>query len=74
MLGFEKKVSDFVGCRRLTGNGTARVYVALSGGADSVALLAVMKALGYECSALHSNFHLRGAESCLLKQSPIPRD
>lgn len=39
------------------------VGVALSGGADSVALLAVLRALGYDCVALHCNFHLRGAES-----------
>lgn len=41
----------------------ARVIVALSGGADSVALLRVMLQLGYDCLAAHCNFHLRGAES-----------
>ncbi len=40
-----------------------RVIVALSGGADSVALLAVLLELGYDCMAAHCNFHLRGAES-----------
>lgn len=40
-----------------------RVIVALSGGADSVALLAALVALGYDCLAAHCNFHLRGAES-----------
>lgn len=39
------------------------MLVALSGGADSVALLAVLTRLGYECVAAHCNFHLRGAES-----------
>lgn len=39
------------------------VIVALSGGADSVALLSVLTSLGYECIAAHCNFHLRGAES-----------
>lgn len=39
------------------------VIVALSGGADSVALLAVLNMLGYDCRAAHCNFHLRGAES-----------
>ena len=37
--------------------------VALSGGADSVALMLVMKALGYRIEAVHCNFHLRGEES-----------
>lgn len=37
--------------------------VALSGGADSVALLLAMKQLGYDIEAAHCNFHLRGDES-----------
>ncbi|MDR0745098.1 MAG: tRNA lysidine(34) synthetase TilS, partial [Mediterranea sp.] len=39
------------------------VLVALSGGADSVALLRVLLSLGYTCSAAHCNFHLRDEES-----------
>lgn len=39
------------------------VLVALSGGADSVALLDVLQQAGYHCIAAHCNFHLRGAES-----------
>lgn len=39
------------------------VLVALSGGADSVALLAALCELGYNCVAAHCNFHLRGDES-----------
>lgn len=39
------------------------VLIALSGGADSTALLLIMKELGYRVEALHCNFHLRGAES-----------
>lgn len=39
------------------------VVVGLSGGADSVALLAVLVRLGYTCVAAHCNFHLRGEES-----------
>lgn len=40
-----------------------RVLVALSGGADSVALLFTLRELGYDCMAVHCNFHLRGDES-----------
>lgn len=40
-----------------------KVLVTLSGGADSVALLRVLLALGYHCEAAHCNFHLRGEES-----------
>ena len=39
------------------------VLVAVSGGADSVALLLILKELGYPVQALHCNFHLRGEES-----------
>lgn len=39
------------------------LLVGLSGGADSVALLAVLVRLGYTCVAAHCNFHLRGDES-----------
>lgn len=37
--------------------------VALSGGADSVALLLILQELGYRMEAVHCNFHLRGEES-----------
>ncbi|KAA6343950.1 tRNA(Ile)-lysidine synthase [termite gut metagenome] len=40
-----------------------KVLVALSGGADSVALLRVLLSLGYDCEAAHCNFRLRGEES-----------
>ncbi len=58
----ERRVASFFDKRGLRPRGTA-IGVALSGGADSVALLAAMRALGWECVALHCNFHLRGAES-----------
>ena len=54
--------------------------VGLSGGADSVALLLILKDLGYRIEAAHCNFRLRGEESDrdeqfvrnLCKQHDIP--
>ncbi|KAA6337326.1 tRNA(Ile)-lysidine synthase, partial [termite gut metagenome] len=40
-----------------------KALVALSGGADSVALLRILLSLGYDCEATHCNFCLRGEES-----------
>lgn len=59
---FTKKIAEFIASERLLSRG-AQVLVALSGGADSVALLCVLKQLGYTLSAIHCNFHLRGTES-----------
>lgn len=42
---------------------SGRMLVALSGGADSVCLLLVLRELGYDPVAAHCNFHLRGEES-----------
>ena len=39
------------------------VLVAISGGADSVALLDVLLRAGFSCIVAHCNFHLRGVES-----------
>ena len=59
---FERVVADFISSQGLL-HRSAPVIVALSGGADSVALLAVLSRLGYDCRAAHCNFHLRGEES-----------
>lgn len=58
----EKIVRKYIGAQQLIPAG-ASVLVALSGGADSVALLRILLALGYTCRAAHCNFRLRGAES-----------
>lgn len=59
---FTRKVSQFIEEKHLFCLGS-KVLVALSGGADSVALLRVLLHLGYTCEAAHCNFHLRGEES-----------
>ena len=56
------KVERFIGEHKLLEQGK-KVLVALSGGADSVALLVVLDKLNYNCEAIHCNFHLRGEES-----------
>ncbi|MGN0035953.1 MAG: tRNA lysidine(34) synthetase TilS [Bacteroidaceae bacterium] len=58
----EESVRQYIGRHGLLAPGV-RVLVALSGGADSVALLDVLRLLGYDCVAAHCNFRLRGAES-----------
>ena len=56
------KVERFIDEHRLLQHGD-KVLVAISGGADSVALLVALRKLGYACEAIHCNFHLRGEES-----------
>ena len=55
-------VSDFIGKHQLLSHDGLHV-VALSGGADSVALLRILLDLGYHVEAAHCNFRLRGEES-----------
>lgn len=57
-----RRVSTYIRQRELLDK-KQPVLVALSGGADSVALLDVLVRAGYQCIAAHCNFHLRGAES-----------
>lgn len=59
---FGKKVIRYIEEKQLFGK-SERILVALSGGADSVALLRVLIHAGYVCEAAHCNFHLRGEES-----------
>ena len=56
------KVAKYIQQKNLMQEGE-KTLIALSGGADSVALLVALQKLGYECEAMHCNFHLRGEES-----------
>lgn len=58
----ESRIKSFISYHQLLPS-EAKVLVALSGGADSVALLRILLRLGYRCHAVHCNFHLRGDES-----------
>ena len=56
------KVDSYIRKHNLL-NSNDLYFVALSGGADSVALLLLLHEHGYKVHAAHCNFHLRGDES-----------
>lgn len=58
----KQRVSEYIRKRGLL-KPEGHYLVALSGGADSVCLLLLLKQLGYSVEAIHCNFHLRGEES-----------
>lgn len=62
MHPLEATTGRFISSHTPVAAGSA-IVVGLSGGADSVALLTILHNLGYDVTALHCNFHLRGAES-----------
>lgn len=55
-------VADTIRRHKLLSPGE-RILIALSGGADSVALFLILKELGYDCVLAHCNFLLRDDES-----------
>lgn len=59
---FLSVISRFINTHQLLRRGD-KCLVALSGGADSVALTLALLQLGYAVEAVHCNFHLRGEES-----------
>ncbi|MBR5656137.1 MAG: tRNA lysidine(34) synthetase TilS [Prevotella sp.] len=59
---FQHKIHDFIERHQLLKH-DGKYLVALSGGADSVALLRVLLELEYKVEAIHCNFHLRDEES-----------
>lgn len=59
---FADTIQHFIEQQALLTHGH-RYLVALSGGADSIALALVLKHLGHTIEAAHCNFHLRGDES-----------
>ena len=58
----KEKIIAYISTHQLL-NTHQPVVVALSGGADSVALLHLLNQLGYPLVAAHCNFHLRAEES-----------
>lgn len=63
MMNHDKLLHSILASQELLGIGSRPVLVALSGGADSVALLRALLECGCPCHAAHCNFHLREAES-----------
>lgn len=61
-MNFVRSVEQFIVRHNLIEK-SDNVIVGLSGGADSVALLTVLSNAGYNVTATHCNFHLRGEES-----------
>ena len=59
----EETISKYIEKNNLLNAEAGKVLVGISGGADSICLLIILRNLGYECEAVHCNFRLRGKES-----------
>ena len=62
VASFPSKIKCFIVRHQLMDE-DEKYIIALSGGADSMALLTALHSLGYNIEAVHCNFHLRGDES-----------
>ena len=61
-MNFKARIENYILRHHLLKE-DGKYLIALSGGADSVSLLLILKELGYHIEACHCNFHLRGEES-----------
>lgn len=59
----QKRIASLIADKKILDPTAGPVIVGLSGGPDSVALLSILRDLGFDCIAAHANFHLRGDES-----------
>ena len=61
-MNLQQKVHNFIQKEQLLAENRS-VIVGISGGTDSVAMLHILKSLGYSCIIAHCNFRLRMEES-----------
>ena len=59
---FVEKINAYMRSQDM-GKSCGHLVIGLSGGADSVCLLVVMRKIGYEITAVHINHHIRGKEA-----------
>ena len=74
MKKIEREVRQYIDRHDLL-SPSGRYLVALSGGADSVALFRILLRLDYKVEAVHCNFKLRGEESFrdeIFCEKPMP--